>query len=112
MNGLEKDSMEKCSCARMTSGRNWFVSLQCVPQSVERILSQALKVVKRNDPRDRIKLLRRNNPHKTKERPTLSSTEHSRIRREIAIMKRCRHANIAKLFEVIDDPQHDKIYLG
>ena len=27
-------------------------------------------------------------------------------------MKRCRHANIASLFEVIDDPQHDKIYLG
>ena len=27
-------------------------------------------------------------------------------------MKRCRHANIARLFEVIDDPQQDKIYLG
>lgn len=27
-------------------------------------------------------------------------------------MKKCRHANIASLFEVIDDPQQDKIYLG
>lgn len=27
-------------------------------------------------------------------------------------MKKCRHANIARLFEVIDDPQYDKIFLG
>ena len=27
-------------------------------------------------------------------------------------MKKCRHANIVRLFEVIDDPQHDKIFLG
>jgi hypothetical protein len=45
------------------------------------------------------------------DRPVVDSTEHS-IRREIAIMKRCRHANIASLLEVIDDTQHDKIYLG
>jgi hypothetical protein len=44
-------------------------------------------------------------------RPPLSSTEHS-IRKEIAVMKKCRHANIVRLFEVIDDPQQDKIFLG
>jgi hypothetical protein len=27
-------------------------------------------------------------------------------------MKKCRHANIVRLFEVIDDPQQDKIFLG
>ena len=71
---------------------------------------QALKVVKRNSPRDKIKLLRRNHRQNTVDRP-LSSTEHS-VRKEIAVMKKCRHANIVRLFEVIDDPQHDKIFLG
>ena len=45
------------------------------------------------------------------DKPPLSSTEHS-IRKEIAVMRNCRHANIVRLFEVIDDPQQDKIYLG
>ncbi|KAG5651204.1 hypothetical protein H0H81_009513 [Sphagnurus paluster] len=72
----------------------------------------ALKIVKRNNPRDRIKLLRRNHQQNARQRetPALSSTEHS-IRKEIAVMKKCRHANIARLFEVIDDPEQDKIYL-
>jgi serine/threonine protein kinase len=72
---------------------------------------QALKVVKRNSPRDKIKLLRRSHRQNTGDRPPLSSTEHS-IRKEIAVMKKCRHANIVRLFEVIDDPQQDKIFLG
>ncbi|KAF8236473.1 kinase-like protein [Tricholoma matsutake] len=71
----------------------------------------ALKVVKRNSPRDKIKLLRRNHRQNTGDRPPLSSTEHS-IRKEIAVMKKCRHANIVRLFEVIDDPQQDKIFLA
>ncbi|GLB37512.1 putative protein tyrosine kinase [Lyophyllum shimeji] len=72
----------------------------------------ALKIMKRNNPRDRIKLLRRNQQNlRGGEVPPFSSTEHS-IRKEIAVMKRCRHANIARLFEVIDDPQQDKIYIG
>ncbi|KAF5380408.1 hypothetical protein D9615_004496 [Tricholomella constricta] len=73
----------------------------------------ALKVVKRNNPRDRIKLLRRTHQQNVRdgEVPALSSTEHS-IRREIAVMKKCRHANIARLYEVIDDPKQDKIYLA
>jgi serine/threonine protein kinase len=74
-------------------------------------IPQAMKVVKRNSPRDKIKLLRRNHRQNAGDRPPLSSTEHS-IRKEIAVMQKCRHANIVRLFEVIDDPQQDKIFLG
>lgn len=34
-----------------------------------------------------------------------------KIRKEIAIMKRCAHPNVVRLFEVIDDPNTEKIYL-
>jgi len=34
-----------------------------------------------------------------------------RLAREVAIMKRCRHPNIVRLYEVIDDPSHDRMYL-
>lgn len=27
-------------------------------------------------------------------------------------MKKCRHPNVVRLLEVIDDPQQDKIYMG
>ncbi|KAG6916675.1 hypothetical protein DXG01_005899 [Tephrocybe rancida] len=74
---------------------------------------QALKVVKRNGPRDRIKMLRRNHQQNSCEGGTsaLGSMEHS-IRREIAVMRRCHHANIVRLYEVMDDPRQDKIYLA
>jgi serine/threonine protein kinase len=41
----------------------------------------------------------------------MNSTENS-IRKEIAIMKKCRHPHIVRLLEVIDDPQQEKIYMG
>ena len=34
------------------------------------------------------------------------------VKREIAIMKKIDHPNIIRLFEVIDDPESDKIFLG
>ncbi|KDQ24235.1 hypothetical protein PLEOSDRAFT_1014978, partial [Pleurotus ostreatus PC15] len=34
-----------------------------------------------------------------------------KIRREIAIMKKCRHAHVVRLIEVIDDRLRDKIYM-
>lgn len=34
------------------------------------------------------------------------------IKREIAILKKCRHPNVVYLHQVIDDPHNEKIYLG
>jgi serine/threonine protein kinase len=39
-------------------------------------------------------------------------TNAQKIRREIAIMKKCIHPNVVRLIEVIDDPDVRKIYLG
>ncbi|KAF8666639.1 kinase-like protein [Rhizoctonia solani] len=42
--------------------------------------------------------------------PHVSSTE-AKIRREIAIMKKCHHDNVVRLLEVIDDESNKKIFL-
>jgi len=75
--------------------------------------TQAIKTVKRNNPRDKIRLLRKRHQQSETVLGTerIYSTENS-IRKEIAIMKKCRHPNVVQLFEVIDDPQQDKIYLS
>ena len=33
------------------------------------------------------------------------------VKREIAILKKARHPHVVSLFEVIDDPEYDKVYL-
>lgn len=76
---------------------------------------QAIKAVKRNNPRaEKMNLLRRRNlptsPH-TPLTDKLSSLEQ-KIRKEIAIMKKCRHGHIVRLLEVIDDKLNDRIYMG
>ena len=38
--------------------------------------------------------------------------DFSDLKREIAIMKKLNHPNVVKLFEVIDDPKSENIYLG
>lgn len=36
----------------------------------------------------------------------------SRIRYEVAVMKRCSHDHIVRLIEVIDDPRSQAVFLG
>ena len=38
-------------------------------------------------------------------------TAYDSVLREIAVMKRLDHPNCVRLFEVIDDPEHDELYL-
>ncbi|KII85486.1 hypothetical protein PLICRDRAFT_318088 [Plicaturopsis crispa FD-325 SS-3] len=61
-----------------------------------------------------MKLLRRshqfpNTPH-TRLTDKLGSTEQ-KIRKEIAIMRKCRHAHVVELLDVIDDALNEKIYM-
>ncbi|KAF9223814.1 kinase-like protein [Gyrodon lividus] len=74
----------------------------------------AIKAVKRNNPRaEKMNLLRRRNlptsPH-TPLTDKLGSLEQ-KIRKEIAIMKKCRHGHIVRLLEVIDDKLNERIYM-
>lgn len=69
---------------------------------------------RKNDKRDKMKLLTKSamtaTPH-TALTDRLGSTEN-KIRKEIAIMKKCRHAHVVRLLEVIDDKLTQKIYLS
>ncbi|KAF5354671.1 hypothetical protein D9756_005376 [Leucocoprinus leucothites] len=99
--------------ARIGKGRHGEVYLCHYEEEVNQ--KAAIKIVKRSNPRDKIKLLRRNYQQSETtfgtERPyPMNSTENS-IRKEIAIMNKCRHPNIVRLLEVIDDPQEEKIYM-
>ena len=37
---------------------------------------------------------------------------HTRVYREVAILKKLDHPNVVKLIEVLDDPAEDNLYLG
>lgn len=39
-------------------------------------------------------------------------TMEAKIRKEIAIMKKCRHPHVVRLYEIIDDRMRDKVYMG
>ena len=67
-------------------------------------LWKAVKVVKKVTKRDKTNLLRRG---VAEDDNTLWS-----IQREIAIMKKCRHANVVRLVEVINDPSAEKIFIS
>ncbi|KAF9049824.1 kinase-like domain-containing protein [Panaeolus papilionaceus] len=71
----------------------------------------AVKSIRRNNPRDKIKLLRRNYQQENQDGHAPMNSTMNSIRKEIAIMKKCRHANLVRLVEVIDDPKEDKIYM-
>ncbi|KAJ3570267.1 hypothetical protein NP233_g4516 [Leucocoprinus birnbaumii] len=99
--------------ARIGKGRHGEVYMCHLEEDMDRKV--AMKIVKRSNPRDKIKLLRRNYQQSETtfgtDRPyPMNSTENS-IRKEIAIMKKCRHPNIVQLFEVIDDPRQEKIFM-
>jgi serine/threonine protein kinase len=80
---------------------------------------QAMKGVKRDNPQDRkFKQLRQQ-----RQRLPTTSTAHTpladklgtaeaKIRKEIAIMKKCRHPHVVRLLEVIDDRMQTKVYMG
>jgi serine/threonine protein kinase len=77
---------------------------------------QAIKGVRKvNVQRDKIKMLRKINQQDASTRdqanPLPNSTMNS-IRKEIAIMKKCRHAHLVRLLEIIDDPNAEKIYMS
>ncbi|KAF8525923.1 kinase-like protein [Hysterangium stoloniferum] len=64
--------------------------------------------MKRNDPHNRKlpKSLRPDVPP-----PTAQEETEAKIRKEIAVMKKCTHPNVVRLLEVIDDPASKKVYL-
>ncbi|KAI0925686.1 hypothetical protein AcW1_008060 [Taiwanofungus camphoratus] len=74
----------------------------------------AIKAVKRKNVKvDRMSKLRKRNFPSSPHVPLadqLGSTEH-KIRKEIAIMKKCRHPHVVRLLEVIDDKLNEKIYM-
>jgi len=75
-----------------------------------------MKIVKRSNPRlDKLNKLRRKPPippsGHTPLTEAIGETERQ-IRKEIAIMKKCRHPHVVKLLEVIDDKLKSKIYLS
>ena len=74
-----------------------------------------MKSVKRDNPRaDQLKRLRQQRLPTTSHTPLADKlgTTEAKIRKEIAIMKKCRHAHVVRLYEVIDDRMRDKIYMG
>ncbi|SPO22923.1 related to Serine/threonine-protein kinase [Ustilago trichophora] len=54
---------------------------------------------------------RRREKEREKARKALLWTTDQKVRREIAIMKKCSHDNVVQLKEVIDDPQSKKIFM-
>ncbi|KAH9970563.1 kinase-like domain-containing protein [Lactifluus volemus] len=75
----------------------------------------AIKVVPRHNPRaDRLNQLKRKRiPRSGPHLPVtdnLGSQEY-KIKKEIAIMKLCRHPHVVRLLEVIDDKLYQKVYM-
>ncbi|RPA79641.1 kinase-like protein [Ascobolus immersus RN42] len=44
-------------------------------------------------------------------RPETAKAQENKVRKEIAILKKCSHPNVVRLIEVIDDPTANKVYL-
>jgi serine/threonine protein kinase len=95
-----------------TSPFMFYVSLHVCDHSA----CKAIKVVSRHNPRaDRLNQLKRKRiPRSGPHLPVtdnLGSQEY-KIRKEIAVMKLCRHPHVVRLLEVIDDKLYQKVYMG
>ncbi|TFK69935.1 kinase-like protein [Pluteus cervinus] len=81
----------------------------------ERRIPVAMKSVKRDNHRaQQFKKLKQHRlPTSADHTPMADrlNTTEAKIRKEIAIMKKCRHPHVVRLYEVIDDRMKDKIYM-
>ncbi|EPS42315.1 hypothetical protein H072_3706 [Dactylellina haptotyla CBS 200.50] len=58
-----------------------------------------------------IKIVERNSRPRLGKPGQKKGSQEEKVKREIAILKKCRHDNVVKLMEVIDDPNSKKVYL-
>ncbi|KAG6845245.1 hypothetical protein H0H87_011980 [Tephrocybe sp. NHM501043] len=80
----------------------------------DRRLPVAMKSVKRDNPRAKqFRMLRQQRIPASAHTPLVDrlGTTEAKIRKEIAIMKKCRHPHVVRLYEIIDDRTRDKIYM-
>ncbi|KAK6518901.1 hypothetical protein TWF281_003592 [Arthrobotrys megalospora] len=58
-----------------------------------------------------IKIVERNSRPRLGKVGQKKGSQEEKVKREIAILKKCRHPNVVRLIEVIDDPSSKKVYL-
>ncbi|KAF0726515.1 hypothetical protein AaE_009598, partial [Aphanomyces astaci] len=68
------------------------------------VIAQALKILNKS-------FLKRKREIKMVDGRPVHSNAFHKVVKEVAIMKKLRHPNLTKLHEVIDDAEHDKMYL-
>lgn len=86
---LAREPLEKLNWLRIRSKKNSYI--------LWIIYSQAIKIA--NKKKLKTKLLSR------------KTNAFTLLEREIAIMKKISHPNVVQLYEVIDDSDHQKLYL-
>ncbi|KAG6826378.1 hypothetical protein H0H92_016070 [Tricholoma furcatifolium] len=91
------------------------VNTKLAPEDSNRHSPVAMKSVKRDNPRAKqMRTLRQNRSLPTSEHTSVVDrlgTTEAKILKEIAIMKKCRHPHVVRLYEVIDDRSKEKIYM-
>lgn len=74
--------------------------------------TQAMKIVDRDPPHaQKQRRFKQNRPDYVPLVDKIHTVE-AKIRKEIAIMKKCRHPHVVRLIEVIDDRQKSSIYMS
>ncbi|RDB29124.1 Serine/threonine-protein kinase ssp1 [Hypsizygus marmoreus] len=90
------------------------INTRVPPGDPDRRVPVAMKSVKRDNARAKqMKRLRQQRLPTTEHTPLADKlgTTEAKIRKEIAIMKKCRHPHVVRLFEIIDDRMKEKIYM-